>query len=145
MNIGICAHHQAIYLALNKWVFLLLLFGIWDRFLPTQRTALALARERMPRSTFGLTKKWNGCEGELVPLEIPHPRAMVKEFSLAQDSEIKRGKQSFTVVHGMKYRKSLHSAIAAPVTDFARILYGFGLGWNLHSVLGHPEIVVGRK
>lgn len=73
-------------------------------------------------------KRWNGCEGKLVPLEMSHPRAMVKESSLAQDSEKKGRKHSFTVAHGMKYSKSPHGAIAAPVTDFARILYG--LGWS---------------
>lgn len=90
-------------------------------------------------------KRWNGCEGELVPVGMPHLRAMVKESSLAQVSEKKGWKQSFTVVHGIKYSKSLDGAIAAPVTDFARILYGLGWGWNLRSISGYLEIIVGRR
>jgi hypothetical protein len=58
-----------------------LLFRIWNRFLPTQKTALALARERMPRSLFALTRRWNACAGKPVSLEIPHSRIMLMESS----------------------------------------------------------------
>lgn len=41
------------------WVLQLHSIGWQERFLPTQKTAQALAREKMPRSIFGQMKEWN--------------------------------------------------------------------------------------
>ena len=46
--------------------------GIWNRFLPTPKTAQALAKEKMPRSIFGRMTGWNVFEGKPVSPEMTH-------------------------------------------------------------------------
>lgn len=96
---GLELYHQGFFFSI-----VLLLSGIWNRFLPTQKTVLASARGRMPRSSFGLTRRWNACEGKPASPEISHSRTVVVDPRRGiRVLEEKGGVQSFSGVDVTDY------------------------------------------